>query len=313
MQVQTLPRTPSAALAPARPNPRVAARLSLVVPGLGQAYCGGFVTAPIFGGLAVFFVLSFLQAWDQWGRSWLFLGIAALVIALYAGNAVLSSRLAARRAARMERHGAIWRGFAWWWRAGNATDSACELALFVGFILACAGVAARWPLGHAVAEWLRYWPVFELLGGFSVGYYAGFIEELEARTAGPRKSTRSVVTGLLVFQAAAVAVLLLLFRLPPWPVLAACLVTLPGQIQTFVVLNGDRRKEAKLRAGSILIAFMLSFFTAFVLASFLERPGVTQRDLGVFASMAMGAIYTFIRTVLDAVVRNMKEDERPSG
>lgn len=295
----------------ARPSPRLAATLSLVFPGLGQAYCGAFLSAPVFAGVAVFLVLSMLQAWQEWRRSAIFLAVAALVLALYAANAALSSRLAERRARRMERHAALWRWLAPWVRSGDAARSAPEIVLFLVFLAVAIGIVADWRWARPVSRVLAYWPVFELIGGFSVGYYAGFIEHAEAHLAGERRySTRGVVTGLIVFQCAAAAAMHFAFKVPVFTLLFAFALTLPGQVHAFAAV-GAGRERAKLKAGSILISLVVSFFLAFMIASILERPGVAKVDLGAFASMLMGAIYMACRVPLDAMIRHLQREAAP--
>ena len=278
--------------------------LSLVVPGLGQAYLGAVLGAAFFAATAVFLVLSMLQAWQQWRRSWFFLVVAAVVVVLYLTNAALASRLAARRAERMERHHALWRYLDSWTAAGGLNRSASEIALFVLFIVAVIGVLADWRAGRAVAGMLAYWPVFELIGAFSVGYYAGFVEHLQMHRAGPY-TARQVLIGLVVFQVAAAVALHIVFRVPVLTVVLACAMTLPGQVRSLSAL-GAGLETAKLRAGATLLSFIWSFFLAFMIASVLERPGIPKGDLGAFASMLMGAFYMAFRVVLDTVAHDMQ-------
>lgn len=284
-----------------RPSPRRAALLSRAFPGLGQAYCGALAAALLFAGLGVFFVLSILQVWDQWKRSYLLLPLGALVLALYAATAALASAHAERRARSMERHGAVWRHLAWWVRTGGAAQSASEAALLLAFVVATAGLLARWPPAHAIAHALWYWPVFELLGGLTVALYAGFVDDLEAGRARPYP-TRNLVAGLVIFQCLAAAALYRLFHPPLLTVVAACALTLPGQVKTLSIVNGDGRGQAKLRAGAIVLALLFSVIPALILATVFERRGAPRPD-PAYASMAIGAAYTFMRIVLDALIR----------
>lgn len=288
--------------AASRPSPRRAALLSRAFPGLGQAYCGALAAALVFAGLGVFFVLSMLQVWDQWKRSYLFLPLAALVLALYAATAAVASAHAERRARAMERHGAVWRHLAWWVRSGGAAQSASEAALLLAFVVATAGLLARWPPAHAIAHALWYWPVFELLGGFSVALYAGLVHDLEAGRSGRPYPTRNLVAGLVIFQCVAAAALYRMFHPPLLTVVAACALTLPGQAKTLSIVNGDGRRQAKLRAGAIILALLFSVIPALILAAVFERRGAPRPD-PAYASMAIGAAYTFMRILLDALIR----------
>jgi hypothetical protein len=263
---------------PDSPDPRVAAWLSALLPGLGQLWVGSLLLAPLFAAawlVALFGMLDLassnvLRSRAEWPL------LVAADVALGAGAWFMAVRHAHARALAIARGEAPARETAW--------------SRFTRSLL-----AGRWT---DLALALGYWWGYELAGSLFLTFFLSLVEASEHRRANP-------LGRLLAFAATYLAGTLALHLAlhAPVPQLLSCGLLLLLDYAPALLFSGEDGEREFLGRGARSFALLVTgFFAVALAASTLERLGVAagRRELfDVSVMVAWGAFHFLVKALVE--------------